>query len=222
VTLLSAALAASGSTSGITRFIDPSYLVDHYGLVGLALIIFAETGLLVGFFLPGDSLLFLAGAFTATSATSGDPHLVLWQVLAVTFPAAVLGAQTGWAIGRFGGQHLMHREDSRLFKRAYVVKTHEVLETYGEPKAVVLARFIPIVRTFINPVMGATGMSAQRFALWNAVGALPWAVGVVLLGRTLGKAVHIDTYLVPVTIAIIVLSALPIVLEARRHRAAKG
>lgn len=193
-------------------------IISTFGTVGLVAIVFAETGLLIGFFLPGDSLLFLAGAFCATSATSGDPHLSLGPVLAGVAVAAVLGAQTGYLIGRRAGPVLFDRPNSRLFKRQNVERAHEVLASYGEGKAIVFARFIPVVRTFMNPVAGVTGVSPRTFTMWNVVGGVPWSIGVTLLGYALGQAVHIDTYIIPVTVVIILLSAIPVGLEYRKQR----
>lgn len=197
-------------------------LISTFGVAGLIAIIFAETGLLIGFFLPGDSLLFLAGAFCATDATSGDPHLSLGPVLAGVAAAALIGAQTGYLIGRRGGPLLFDRPNSRLFKRENVDRAHEVLERYGAGKAIVLARFIPVVRTFMNPVVGAVGVAPRTFTFWNVVGGLPWSIGVTLLGYWLGQAVHIDKYIIPVTLVIILLSAIPVLLEVRKQRRAGG
>ncbi|MGF7235730.1 MAG: DedA family protein [Frankia sp.] len=195
-------------------------LISTFGVAGLVAIVFAETGLLIGFFLPGDSLLFLAGAFCATDATSGDPHLSLGPVLAGVAAAALVGAQTGYLIGRRGGSVLFDRPNSRLFKRENVDRAHEVLEQYGAGKAIVLARFIPVVRTFMNPVVGAVGVAPRTFTFWNVVGGLPWSIGVTLLGYWLGQAVHIDKYIIPVTLVIILVSAIPVLLEVRKQRRA--
>jgi membrane-associated protein len=210
----------SSVLAGITDAISPSYLISSFGLIGLIAIVFAETGLLVGFFLPGDSLLFLAGAYCATDATSGDPHLSLGPVLVGVSVAAIAGAQTGWYIGHKAGPVLFDRPESRLFKPANVDRAHAVLEQYGEGKAIVLARFIPIVRTFMNPVCGVAEVSGRRFLFWNVVGGLLWSVGVILLGYGLGKSVHIDRYLIPVTLVIVALSLIPVLREYRRHKRA--
>jgi membrane-associated protein len=193
-------------------------LIATFGVAGLVAIVFAETGLLIGFFLPGDSLLFLAGAFCATDASGGDPHLSLGPVLVGVAAAALVGAQTGYLIGRRGGAVLFDRPNSRLFKRENVDRAHEVLEQYGAGKAIVLARFIPVVRTFMNPVAGAVGVPPRAFTLWNILGGVPWSIGVTLLGYWLGQAVHIDSYIIPVTLAIVLLSAIPVALEFRKQR----
>ncbi|HEV7208899.1 MAG TPA: VTT domain-containing protein [Mycobacteriales bacterium] len=197
--------------------LSPTPYIDHFGLVGVWLIIFAETGLLIGFFLPGDSLLFLAGAYAATSK-AGVPHLNLGLLLPGVAIAAVLGGQTGYLIGRRVGPRLFDKPESRLFKPAYVERTRAVMEKYGETKAVLLARVIPIVRTFINPMMGTVQMPAAKFAAANVAGGLVWSLGVTLLGYALGASISIDTYILPITFLIIVLSLMPILLEVRRHR----
>ena len=200
------------------NWLDPASLVSAFGLIGVILIVFAETGLLIGFFFPGDSLLFLAGAYAATDASSGEPHLPLgWLLLGVAI-AAIVGAQVGYLIGRKAGPALFDKPESRFFKPAHVERAHEVLHRYGEGKAILLARFIPIVRTFMNPVCGVAEVPVRVFTIWNVIGGLVWSLGVTLLGYALGKSVHIDRYIIPVTIGIVALSAIPIALEARKHR----
>jgi membrane-associated protein len=202
----------------LPSWIEPAHLISTYGTIGLVLIVFAETGLLIGFFLPGDSLLVLAGAYCATDAASGDPHLNLAKVLIGVTAAALIGAQTGYFIGRKGGPVLFDRPKSRIFNPKNVEKAHEVLERYGEGKAIVLARFIPIVRTFMNPVCGAAKIPVRTFTLWNVVGGVVWAVGVTLIGFFVGKSIKIDRYIIPGTIVIVLLSVIPIALEARKSR----
>lgn len=220
--LASAATAVLASSEGISRFISPDYYVNSYGYIGLAIIVFAETGLLLGFFLPGDSLLVIAGAFTAVSADPGKPHLNLLAVLVICFTAAVLGAQTGWGIGRFVGPRLFDKPDSKLFKRSNVDKAEAALERYGEGKAIIVARFLPIVRTFMNPTAGVLRVDGRRFAFYNVVGAALWVLSMVLLGRLFGEALHIDRYVIPASLVIIALSLIPILLEARKHRAVQA
>ncbi|MHB8340988.1 MAG: DedA family protein [Mycobacteriales bacterium] len=205
------ALASIFSTLGA------AHLISVYGLAGVIVIIFAETGLLIGFFLPGDSLLVLAGAYAATHHPH-EPHLALLPLLVGAALAAIVGGQVGYLIGRRAGPALFERRDSRLFRREYVVRTRAVLERYGEIKAVLLARVIPIVRTFINPVVGVVGMPAHRFAIANVAGGVIWSVGVTMAGYALGAALHIDTYILPITAVVIVASLTPIVLETLRHR----
>lgn len=199
--------------------LSPTPYLDHFGLIGIFVIIFAETGLLIGFFLPGDSLLFLAGAFAATTAP-GSPHFNLAALLPIVAVAAVLGAQTGFVIGRQVGPRLFDRPQSRFFKPEYVDRTRAVLERYGETKAVLLARVIPIVRTVMNPLMGTVGMPARRFLVANVAGGLVWSLGVTLLGYALGSSISIDRYILPITAVIIAVSLVPIGLEFWRHRRA--
>src|SRR4051794_6923053 len=202
----------------LPSWIEPAHLITTYGTIGLILIIFAETGLLIGFFLPGDSLLVLAGAYCATAAGGPEPHLNLFQVLIAVAIAALVGAQTGYFLGRFGGPKLFDRPKSKIFNPKNVEKAHEVLQRYGEGKAIVLARFIPIVRTFMNPVCGAAKVPVRTFTLWNVVGGLIWTIGVTLIGYFVGKSIKIDRYIIPGTIVIVLLSVIPIALEARKQR----
>lgn len=204
-------------TSASSSILDATPYINSFGLLGVIAIIFAETGLLIGFFLPGDSLLFLAGAFAATHQ-HGHPHLNLALLLPGVALAAVLGGQVGYWIGRRAGPVLFDRPTSRLFKPIYVERTRLVMERYGETKAVLLARVIPIVRTFINPMMGTIQMPARQFAVANVGGGVLWSLGVTLLGYGLGSSINIDKYILPITFVVIVLSLLPILFEARKHR----
>jgi membrane-associated protein len=203
--------------------IDPQYLLTTFGLFGVWAILFAETGLMIGFFLPGDSLLFLAGI--AASATGGKivgatlslPGLLIGGPL-----FAILGAQFGHYLGARYGRKLFDRPNTRIFKGIYVEKAEAAFTRFGPSKAVVFARFIPIVRTFLNPVAGMLGMPARQFLLWNAVGGVLWTDGIILLGYKLGDVVDenfpIDKYLVPGIAVIILLSVLPVLIEAVRSR----
>ena len=212
-------LATPTTLALLPGFLDPQTLLG-LGLAGLLLIIFAETGLLIGFFLPGDSLLFLAGVFAA----SGQEGLALWMLVVGVPAAAFLGAQTGWLIGRSAGPRLLDRPDSRLFKRANVERAQAYLDKFGEGKAIVLARFLPIVRTFLNPVAGMLGVPARKFALFNALGAVLWGAGVPLAGYLVGRAINdasnvsVDKYILPLTVVIVVVSLIPVLLEVRKAR----
>jgi membrane-associated protein len=195
--------------------LDPKHLFDSlspYGEAVAWLIVFAETGLLLGFFLPGDSLLFTAGIL------AGQSRLDLWLLLPGVFVGAALGSEVGYVIGARVGPRLFRRPDSRFFKQEYVERTHGFFERHGS-KAVVLARFVPVVRTF-TPVMAGVGrMNRRVYSLFNLVGALLWAVGVTVLGVALGNAVgsNIDSYLLPLIAAIVLVSLLPAFIEWRRH-----
>ena len=196
---------------------DPKDLLEAFGTLGLFAIIFAETGLLIGFFLPGDSLLVLAGLFAATGDKAPVP-LSLPIVLVGCFIAAVAGAQTGYLIGARAGPRLFRRPESRLFKHEHVEKAEAYFERHG-PKTVLIARFIPIVRTFANPMAGVGKMDPRVFATYNVVGALLWAVGVTLIGYVLGKTIpSAEEHLLPIEAAIVALSVLPVAIELLRQR----
>jgi membrane-associated protein len=201
----------------LPAFLDGQHLIETFGLLGLLAIVFAETGLLLGFFLPGDSLLFAAG-FAATGELTNTLHPNIVLVCALTSLVAIAGAQTGFLIGRKAGPALFQREDSRLFKRSYVTKAEEVVQRYGAGRAIVLARFIPIVRTFLNPLMGAGSISSREFLKWNVIGGVLWGTGVTLLGYFLGRVEFIGKNLEVFAILIVGISVLPIGIELLRNR----
>jgi membrane-associated protein len=210
--------------------LDPKDLLQTFGLIGVWAILFAETGLLVGFFFPGDSLLFLAGVAASPVADEifGDGTRMSLPGLLIGAPiCAVLGAQLGHLLGQRYGKRMFERPDSKLFKREYVQKAEHYFEKFGPAKAVVLARFIPIVRTFLNPVAGTLGMPARKFLLWNIVGAVLWTDGVLLVGHLLAQQIYdaigdnIDHYILPVVALIVLISVLPIIIEMIRERKAK-
>src|SRR4051812_8098619 len=171
---------------------DPKDLLHTFGLVGVWAILFAETGLLVGFFFPGDSLLFLAGVAASPVASAIFGHGVRlslpWLLIAAPI-CAILGAQLGHLLGARYGRRMFDKPNSRLFKAEYVDKAEYYFERFGPAKAVVLARFIPIVRTFLNPVAGVLGMPARKFLLWNVVGAILWTDGILLVGYLLADRI---------------------------------
>jgi membrane-associated protein len=210
--------------------LDPKQLLQTFGLVGVWAILFAETGLLVGFFFPGDSLLFLAGvaASPVADAMFGDGTKISLAGLLIGAPiCAIAGAQLGHFLGARYGRKMFERPNSRLFKREYVEKAEYYFEKFGPAKAVVLARFIPIVRTFLNPVAGTLGMPAKKFFLWNVVGGILWTDGILLVGYLLADSIydavgdHIDRYILPVVALIILISVMPIFIEIIRERRAK-
>jgi len=203
-------------TLAAPALLDAQHLVSSYGLIGILLIVFAETGLLLGFFLPGDSLLFLAG-FAAAGNLGGLSQPIGVVCLAVT-AAAILGAQTGHYIGWKAGPVLFDRPESRLFKPSNVDKAQGFFERFGPAKAVVLARFVPVVRTFMNPVAGVLEMTPRRFLVWNLVGGVAWGVGVTLLGYFLGNVDIVRNHLEVFILALVALSFLPIVIELLRNR----
>jgi membrane-associated protein len=180
-------------------------------------VLFAETGLLIGFFLPGDSLLFTAGLL-CTAAPGHPARLSLPLVIVAAVGGAILGAQTGFYIGRTGGRRLLERGRSRRL-RASGDRAGELLARYGYGKAIVLARFIPVIRTVVNPVAGAVGVPARTFTIWQAAGGLLWSAGVTLAGYALGSAIPgIDTYLLPAIAVIVLISFIPIGIELLRSR----
>lgn len=194
-------------------------------------IVFAESGLFFGFFLPGDSLLFLSGFLTSSGAAdyvaTGQPGEALAPVvdgmppigvlLPLLFVAAVAGDQVGYQFGKRVGPALFTREDSRLFKQSHVTKAHDFLEKYG-PKTVLIARFVPIVRTFAPIVAGVGGMRYRTFLTYNVIGGFLWAVGITTLGHVLGNVAFIRDHIELAILAIVVLSILPVVIELYRSR----
>ncbi|HKR49927.1 MAG TPA: VTT domain-containing protein [Pseudonocardiaceae bacterium] len=197
-------------------WLDPEQLLRMLGpyvLLGLCLIIFAECGLLIGFFLPGDSLLFTAGLFVANGII-GTP---IWLVCLLLTVCAVVGNAVGYGIGVKVGPALFNRPDSRLFKREHVDKTHAFFEKYG-PRAIVLGRFVPIVRTFITAIAGVGRMDPRRYFTYSVIGGVAWATGVTLLGFWLGRITFVREHVELILIGIVVLSILPIVIEAVKVR----
>jgi membrane-associated protein len=192
-----------------------------YAVLGVLAITFAETGLLIGFFFPGDSLLFIAGFLTLPNATH---HLALAPLLIGAPICAILGAQLGHYLGaRFGGA-LFDKPDSKMFKREYVERAEFYFKDYGAAKAIILARFIPIVRTFMNPVAGVLEVPARTFFVYNALGGVVWTEGVLIAGHLVGKTVpasKVDTYIIPITLLIVVVSAIPVIREVLAARKSK-
>jgi membrane-associated protein len=208
--------------------LDPRELLKTFGLIGVWAILFAETGLLIGFFFPGDSLLFLAGVAASPVADALLGTRMSLVGLLVGAPiCAVAGAQVGHWLGARYGRRMFDKPNSRLFKQEYVEKAEYYFEKFGPAKAVVLARFVPIVRTFLNPVAGVLGMPARRFLLWNVVGAILWTDGIILVGYLLAERIfhtigdQIDRYILPVVVLIVLLSVLPIIIEIIRERRKK-
>lgn len=210
VHLLSSILALSLDPKEILNDLSP------YGEIGLILIVFAETGLLVGFFLPGDSLLFTAGIL----ANQGKLNLAV--ILIGCFVAAVVGDQLGFTIGQKTGPRLLRRPDSKLFKREYIDRTEDFFDQHGA-KTIVLARFVPVVRTFAPVVAGIGRMTRRTFISFNVIGGFVWVFGVTLAGYFLADAIgdSIDTYLYPLIAAIIIISLIPPFLEWRKAKKRK-
>jgi membrane-associated protein len=200
------------------EWLKPDTILEWLGpwaLVGLAVIIFAECGLLLGFFLPGDSLLFTAGLFVASGAI-GTP---LWAVCALLVVSAVLGNACGYWIGRSAGPAVFDKPRSKLFKPQHVAKTQEFFDRYGN-RAIVLGRFVPVVRTFITVMAGVGRMDARRYLTYSLIGGVAWAAGVTLLGYWLGQFEWVKNNIELMLIVIVLISILPMVVEvlrARRH-----
>ncbi|MFF1653275.1 VTT domain-containing protein [Streptomyces sp. NPDC058252] len=194
-------------------WLDPNTLLDNFGIWGLLLVVFAESGLLIGFFLPGDSLLFTCGLLI----TSHQLDFPLWAAVALICVAAILGDQAGYLFGKKVGPSLFTRPDSRLFKQENVVKAHEFFEKYG-PKSLVLARFVPIVRTFTPIIAGVSGMKYRSFITFNIIGGVLWGAGVTLLGSWLGNIDFVHKNIEAILILIVLVSVVPIMIEFLRAR----
>jgi membrane-associated protein len=202
-------------------FLDAEHLIDTFGLLGIWAIVFAESGLLIGFFLPGDALLFTAG-FLASGPDSVPEslHLPLLPLVLGIWIAAIVGDQVGYVFGQRVGPALFRRPDSRFFKQANVDKAHEFFEKYG-PRAIVLARFVPIVRTFTPITAGVSGMEYRTFVRWNVIGGTLWAFGVTFLGYFLGQVEVIEQNLEVAILTIVAISCAPIAFELLKARREK-
>ena len=221
MTSLLTAFAAGGPLAALgPEWLDPgtiiTNLVDWLGpwaVIGVCVVIFAETGLMVGFFLPGDSLLFTLGMFVG-SGVVGTP---LGVVLPLMFASAVLGNSTGYLIGYQVGPKVFDRPDSRLFKREHIDRTHAFFERHGG-KAIILAQFVPIVRTFTPVAAGVGRMSYRHFFTYNLIGALLWGIGVTSLGYWLGSFSFVQHNVEYILVGIVGVSVAPMVVEALRNR----
>jgi membrane-associated protein len=205
----------------VGSFLDPQHLITTFGLIGLLAIVFAECGLLIGFFLPGDSLLFVAGLVAAGGLT-GISFVPLWVLLIVVPIAAIAGNLVGYWIGYRAGPAIFNKPDSRLFKAEYVEKAHEFFEKYGA-RTIVLARFVPIVRTFTTVMAGASRMNFRVYAFYSVIGGVLWGAGVTALGYWLGQVAWIRDNIELIAIGIVVVSVVPVAFEllrGRRRRAA--
>jgi membrane-associated protein len=201
---------------------DAHSIVSELGLIGILAILFAETGLLIGLAFPGDSLLFISGiASSATGAALLNGNQLPTAALFICAPiTAIAGSFVGRWFGIKYGRKLFDRPDGRFFTQARVIQTEKWLEKYGVGKALLLARFIPFVRTLINPMVGVINIPNRVFIFWNILGAIIWTDGVLFLGYILGEKIEgsIDKYLLPIIGLIIALSLLPIALEILRER----
>jgi len=192
------------------KWIDPDFLIETFGTIGILAIVFVECGLLVGFFLPGDSLLFTAGLLSS-SGTLPD----LWILLVLIPIAAIAGDQVGYFIGRKAGPAVFSRPRSRFFREEYVERAREFFDKYGA-RTIILARFVPIVRT-ITPVMaGVSGMHYRTYLFFDVIGGICWGVSVTTLGYFLGQIDFVRHNIEFMIIGIVALSVIPIGFELRR------
>lgn len=198
------------------EWLQPEQLVHSMGgfaILGICLIVFIETGLLVGFFLPGDSLLFITGLLTA----SGYIDWPIFVVCALISTSAWLGDQTGYWIGRRLGPAVFKREESRFFSHKNVERAHTFFERYGA-RAIILAHFVPVMRTFVPVAAGVGEMDYRRFLKYNIWGVLGWGTGVTLMGYFLGGIKFVAEHVEYFTIGFVVISTIPIVIEVVRAR----
>jgi len=197
-------------------FLDAQYLLNTFGLIGILVIIFAETGLLVGFFLPGDSLLFTAGLVSA-GGIAGVTLAPLWVLLILLPLAAIAGNLVGYWIGHRAGPAVFKREESRFFKAEYVEQAHAFFERHGA-RTIVLARFVPIVRTFATVMAGASRMDVRVYALYSVIGGIAWAAGITALGHWLGQVDVVREHIELFALGVVVLSLVPVAFELLRAR----
>ena len=193
--------------------LNPQHLISTFGLIGILVLVFAESGLLIGFFLPGDSLLFTAGLLVA----GGKLHVPLLLLCLLVSVAAVAGDQTGYAFGHKFGPGLFRKPDSRLFKQENLTRSRNFFDRYGST-SIVLARFVPVVRTFTPIVAGASGMPYRKFILFNVIGGVLWGCGVTVLGYYLGQVPFVRNHIELMLIGIVVLSVIPLVIGFFRAR----
>lgn len=173
-------------------FLHVDKIIESGGILLVALIVFAESGLLIGFFLPGDTLLFTAGFFAAQGKFS-----IVWLIVAIVV-AAIIGDNVGYSIGKRTGKRIFSKKDGVFFRHENIIRAEHFYEKHGG-KTIILARFVPVVRTFAPIVAGVGSMSRQKFLTYNIVGALLWGIGVTLLGYFLGSKIpNIETYIYPV------------------------
>jgi membrane-associated protein len=200
-------------------WLDPEKLLTalgDYALWGAGVVVFAECGLLVGFFLPGDSLLFAVGLLVAEDKISYP----LWLCCAVLVAAAVAGNACGYLIGDKAGPRVFQGEHSRIFRREYVERTHRFFDRYGN-RAIVLARFVPVVRTFITVMAGVGTMRFRRFITYSAIGGVLWAGGVTVLGHYLGTVPFVADNIEVMLLAFVAIAVVPVAVEYLRERAAR-
>lgn len=198
--------------TSLKNVIDPKQLIENFGYIGIFLIVFAESGLFFGFFFPGDSLLLVAGVLAAAGL------LNIWILIPLIFLAAILGDQVGYWTGHTFGRRLFKRDDSWLFHKDHVTRSEEFFDRHGN-KTILLARFVPIVRTFAPIIAGIGSMRYSTFLTYNLLGGVLWGIGVTLVGYLLGNSVpNIDKYIHYIVIVIILVSFIPVVNHLRASK----
>ena len=194
-------------------WLDPNNLVDTFGLIGILVVVFAECGLLIGFFLPGDSLLFTAGLLVK-QGTMSQP---IWLVCLLITIAAIAGNQVGYMIGRKAGPAVFNRPESRFFKQEHVDRSYAFFDKYGA-RAIILARFVPVVRTFITVTAGVGRMHYRTYLTYTVIGGVLWGTGVTMLGYALGDVAFVADHIEVILLAVVAVSILPIGFELLRAR----
>jgi membrane-associated protein len=206
-------------------WLKPEVLIASFGafaMIGVCIIVFVETGLLVGFFLPGDSLLFVTGLMVSSGAivfplAESTFVVPIWLACAMISVSAWLGDQTGYWIGRKAGPAIFNKSESKFFSQKNVSRTNSFFERYGA-RAIILAHFVPVMRTFVPVAAGIGEMPYRKFLKYNIIGVLGWATGVTLLGFFLGKIPFVAEHVEYFTIGFVVVSTIPILLELIRAR----
>jgi membrane-associated protein len=200
--------------------LSPSHLLASYGVIGIGVILFLETGVLLGIVLPGETLTVIAGAYSHSSGPGGT-HPSLGLVMLAAGTGAVAGGQMGFLLGRRAGPRLFDRPDGLVFRQSYVERTREYFRRFGK-RAILIGRFVPILRTFVSPAAGVGGMPAATFARFNLLGGIAWAIVVATIGYIVGGLVSIDRYALAVTAAIALVSLVPLIHELRAMRTSRA
>ncbi|MES2471081.1 MAG: VTT domain-containing protein [Patescibacteria group bacterium] len=201
----------------LLSLIDPMVIVQTAGLIGVIAVVFAETGLFFGFFLPGDSLLFTAGLLASRGFLGGGDLGIVWLILGCTI-AAIVGDAVGYYSGKKAGPALFNKEDSLFFNKKHIIRAQKFYEQHGK-KTIIMARFIPIIRTFAPIVAGIGNMNYRTFLSYNIVGGIAWVWSMSLLGYFLGSAIpSIDKYILPIIIGIIAVSFIPAIIHVLKER----
>ncbi len=209
----SVAQLAGASVHASVNILDAGSVIKSFGLAGIFVILFVQTGRLIGFFLPGDTLLAVAGAFAALPVADSR-HLPLVALLIGCPFAAIVGGQVGFVIGR---RSVTLAKPGSTFEHS-IARIEPLFERFGEGWVVLVCRFIPVLRTFINPAAGMLKMPVNRFSLWNVIGGIAWPVAILLIGYYAGVQLHIEKYALPVVGIVVIASILSILMELRRNK----